>query len=187
MSNKKKTSRFIYSYDLKWLFGGSICACYDLSWSKGNRMCDRRTYYMFYAGKMNDLKLCKQAIQSGADVNFPFSGRKGAKGNQTGRVEYSYSYHSHFNCRCYKVHDLINLTYVILIMAADWFMVLYKSRMPTYLVMMLGLRLSISFVDAYFLLIASVCAVQDVTCHSYLLFFIFFYALTVSKYSADYL
>ncbi len=53
-------------------------------------MSDRNTFYMFYGARENDKALCEKAVKSGADVNFPFNGRKGTKGNQIGKVEYSY-------------------------------------------------------------------------------------------------
>ncbi len=51
--------------------------CYGI---KVGRMVNRSAFYLFFGAKEGDMNMCNQAVADGADINFPFDGRKGTKG-----------------------------------------------------------------------------------------------------------
>ncbi len=61
----------------------TLTDCYRF---KVNRMTDRKLFYLFYGAREGKEDIMKQAVDAGADINFPFNGRKGTRGKLTPRI-----------------------------------------------------------------------------------------------------
>ncbi len=54
---------------------------------KVGRMINRNTFYLFFGAREGDMNMCSRAVDQGADINFPFDGRKGTKGKNNPQKE----------------------------------------------------------------------------------------------------